>query len=186
VETYPHIPQKADYVIYWWDKAAELASENSIVNRVHHDQQRYPALPTSSLAVSSRSRFSLHFAIQTIPGSIARTGLRSCGDDSSQASDGEGRLLTVLNESFGEDDAAILLSTRSKAPLMRFVVWCRRLESRPIRANDNRHQPGVQNLWRRFSSSPLNVPHHGVRPLSPRVERTSCVATSMAALNASQ
>ena len=68
---YPDVPESADYVMYWWDKAAELVRRGAIAAlRLDHDQQPAPDLQPPRAGTPSWTQsppLSLVFAIPDHP-----------------------------------------------------------------------------------------------------------------------
>jgi hypothetical protein len=144
---YPHLPQKADYVIYWWDKAAKIL--------VGGDIRKFGFITTNSVTQLFQRRvlqshvdhgLSLLFAIPDHPwvdsenGAAVRVAMTVA-----ERGAVEGKLLTFSRESFGEDDAAILDFQEQTGTINAdLTIGATVLEAVPLRANENIISAGVQ------------------------------------------
>ena len=119
---YPHVPDSADYVMFWWDKAAELVRTGRA--------RRFGLITTNSLRqtfnrrvlehhlAATGSQLSLHrFAIPDHPwvdsaeGAAVRIAMTV-----GAAGEGPGVLQQVVSERPGDDDVAkITLAQKSRA-----------------------------------------------------------------------
>jgi hypothetical protein len=111
--TYPHIPEKADYVVYWWDIAAELARRGEI--------KRFGLITTNSISMLFQRRvlqahldhnLSLVFAIPDHPWVDNTDGVAvRIAMTLGEAGEHEGRLLRVAEETPSEDGVPTVVTT---------------------------------------------------------------------------
>lgn len=147
-QTYPHIPQKADFVIYWWDKAAEMTRANRV--------RQFGFITTNSVTQIFQRRvlqshldqgLSLRFAIPDHPWVDSENGASvRVAMTVAKSGEDEGKLLTVTSELFADDDDAATITFKSQAGLIQADLSIGAAVSKavPLRANDNVISPGVQ------------------------------------------
>lgn len=123
---YPNVPDNADFVMYWWDKAADLVSEGQL--------NQFGFITTNSIRqefsrkilahhLATNSKLNIRFCIPDHPwvdntdGAAVRVALTVAGVGS-----GEGQLSEIIQESQGESGEADieLVTTKGKiAPNLR-------------------------------------------------------------------
>ncbi len=108
-KTYPNVPESADYVMYWWHHAADLAREaKDSALRPHHHQQPAPDLqpPRGAASPGNEKPLSLMFAIPDHPwvdgsdGAAVRIAMTV-----GEAGDKPGVLNSVINEKKSTDES---------------------------------------------------------------------------------
>jgi hypothetical protein len=145
---HPHISEKADYVMYWWDKAASLAVEGKV--------QRFGLITTNSITQVFQRRVIQHhldkglsivWAIPDHPwvdsdsGAAVRIAMTVGGLPTNH----DGIVALVLSESPGEDEAIeVGLSTRKGRINANLTIGTDVTAAKVLRANDGISSPGVQ------------------------------------------
>jgi hypothetical protein len=137
-KAYPEVPESADFVMYWWEKAA-LAVEADTA-------KRFGFITTNSLRQTFNRRvlerhlgeFSLRFAIPDHPwvdtqeGAAVRIAMTVAAK-----SDLPGQLLTVTEEEPQADGSAKVTFTESKGEIAAdLTIGAKVSETQPLRAND--------------------------------------------------
>ena len=116
--TYPEVPESVDYVMYWWDKAAELARQGAV--------KRFGFITTNSLTQAFARRvlqrhmdatppLSLVFAVPDHPWVDSENGAAvRIAMTVAMKGEHEGRLCTVIKETeTGEGSIDVLLRTET-------------------------------------------------------------------------
>ncbi|MGO9664573.1 MAG: class I SAM-dependent DNA methyltransferase [Polyangia bacterium] len=116
--TYPEVPESVDYVMYWWDKAAELARQGAV--------KRFGFITTNSLTQAFARRvlqrhmdatppLSLVFAVPDHPWVDSENGAAvRIAMTVAMKGEHEGRLCTVIKETeTGEGSVEVLLQTET-------------------------------------------------------------------------
>ena len=144
--TYPDIPQKADYVIYWWDKAANLLATETT--------KRFGFISTNSITQHFQGRvlqshlnhgIRIVFAIPNHPWVDATDGAQvRVAMSVATKTDEPGVLLTVKEEHFDEEEAArVIFSQRTGDINSQLVVGAAVAKAVALLANDNLINRGV-------------------------------------------
>jgi hypothetical protein len=115
--TYPNVPASADYVMHWWDKAAELTRAGAV--------RRFGLITTNSLRQTFNRRVVQHHQAATPPLSLAFAIPDHPWVDSTEGAavriamtvgvpgQADGRLQTVISETRAEtDEAEVVLVER--------------------------------------------------------------------------
>jgi hypothetical protein len=146
--TYAHVPDSADYVMYWWDKAAELVQTGRA--------RRFGLITTNSLRQTFNRRVLEHhlgeggihlaFAIPDHPwvdsaeGAAVRIAMTV-----GAAGEGPGMLQQVVSEQARDDGTAqITLTQRTGQILTDLTIGANVAGASPLRANENLSNPGVK------------------------------------------
>jgi hypothetical protein len=145
-KAYPEVPESADFVMYWWEKAA-LAVEADTA-------KRFGFITTNSLRQTFNRRvlerhlgeISLRFAIPDHPwvdtqeGAAVRIAMTVAAK-----TDLPGQLLTVTEEEPQPDGSAKVTFTESKGEMAAdLTIGAKVSETQPLRANEGLSCPGVK------------------------------------------
>lgn len=145
---HPHISEKADYVMYWWDKAASLARSGKL--------RRFGLITTNSITQVFQRRVLKHHMEQgldlvwAIPDhpwvdSVNGAAVRIAMTVGSATSGSTGLLGTVVTETPAEDDTAhVELSFRQGKIHADLRIGADVTSTEPLKANDHICSPGVQ------------------------------------------
>ncbi len=161
-QTYPHVPDSADYVMFWWDKAASLARTGGV--------QRFGLITTNSLRQTFNRRvlehhlgaeppLSLLFAIPDHPwvDSESAAAVRiamTVGGVGEQA----GVLSQVASEEPGDDEAAkIMFVQRSGRILANLTIGGDVASAHALQANSYLSGRGVQLFGAGFIVTPAEA-----------------------------
>jgi hypothetical protein len=145
--TYPEMPEKADFVMYWWNKAAEKVRAGDI--------RRFGLITTNSITqVFQRRILSRHleagaallFAIPDHPwvdsadGAAVRVAMTTVGPRN-----GAGNLLLVKEErSSGGDTPDLKFAASTGVINADLTIGANVTSAQPLRSNDALTSPGVQ------------------------------------------
>jgi hypothetical protein len=145
--TYPHVPEKADLVMYWWDRAAELVAKGEC--------RRFGFITTNSLTQTFQRRIlerhvgkgvNIAFAIPDHPwvdsaeGAAVRVAM-TVGQNGS----GEGLLLSSIEESPGVDETSVVTFAAARGVINANLTIGTDLTSVvALQSNDGITSPGVQ------------------------------------------
>lgn len=158
--TYPHMPGGADFVLYWWDKAANRVREGKA--------RRFGFITTNSITqVFGRRVIDRHLSDPKAPLSIVfavddhpwvkgsdRANVRiamSVGETGSV----DGLLGTVINESeLNTDTPRVSLKFQAGPIRSRLAVGAPLSSAKPLKANDRICSPGVKLHGSGFIVSP--------------------------------
>jgi hypothetical protein len=156
---YAHVPDSADYVMFWWDKAAGLARRGAI--------QRFGLITTNSLRQTFNRRvlehhlaaeppLALRFAIPDHPwvdsadGAAVRIAMTV-----GEAGKEPGLLQEVVTEGPGEDEAANITFYRTEGQIFaNLTVGSDTAGAIALKANGNISGRGVQLLGSGFIVTP--------------------------------
>jgi hypothetical protein len=145
-KAYPEVPESADFVMYWWEKAA-LAVEVDAA-------KRFGLITTNSLRQTFNRRvlerhlgeISLRFTIPDHPwvdtqeGAAVRIAMTVAAK-----SDLKGQLLTVTEEKPETDGSAKVTFTESKGHIAAdLTIGAKVSETQPLRANEGLSCPGMK------------------------------------------
>ncbi|MFZ1509634.1 MAG: DNA methyltransferase, partial [Anaerolineae bacterium] len=146
---YPNVPDSADYVMFWWDKAADLVRRGQL--------RRFGFITTNSLRQTFNRRvlqhhlgaddpLSLVFAIpdhpwvDTADGAAVRISITVA-----EAGESDGSLTTVVSETPTEDGSAkIALSRQVGRVFADLTIGVDITNAQSLRANSNVSNPGVK------------------------------------------
>lgn len=146
---YPQVPASCDYVMYWWERAAELLRAGEV--------RRFGLITTNSLRqtfnrrvlqrhMDAKNPLSLTFAIPDHPwvdsgeGAAVRIAMTVA-----EAGDRPGVLRTVLSESKTEsDEAEVILTTRTGKILPELSVGARVSGAVPLKSNSGLSNKGFE------------------------------------------
>ena len=148
-QVYDHIPESSDYVMYWWDRAAELVRSGTV--------RRFGLIATNSLRqtfnrrvlekhLTAKNSLSLVFAVpdhpwvDSVDGANVRISMTVA-----EAGDREGILAVVVRETEGTGEAVEveLLERRGKI-LADLTIGANVSGTQPLRSNDMISAPGVK------------------------------------------
>jgi hypothetical protein len=147
--TYPDVQEKADFVMYWWDKAAELVRAGKA--------KRFGLITTNSISqtfqrrivqahLSAKPPLSLVFAIpdhpwvDTTDGAAVRIAMTV-----GVAGDHPGELFEVTAEQPQKDGSAhVVFKTTAGRVNADLTIGANVTQTRPLLANDGICSPGVQ------------------------------------------
>jgi hypothetical protein len=147
--TYPHIPQKADYVMYWWDLAAErvcagqmrrsgLITTNSITQIFQRRvvEQRLAQSGKTSIVFAVPD----HPWVDSVDGAQVRIAMTVVASDASK-----GNLDIVISESFGDSEDAVIVLKRSTGHIQPSLrIGAEVSATRALISNAGICSPGVQ------------------------------------------
>ena len=157
---YPEVPEAADYVMYWWQRAA------SVVNA--RTSRRFGLITTNSITQAFNRKvvedrieagLGLAFAIPDHPWVDAETGASvriamTVGENPAQ----DGRVLLVLDESPGVDDCVeVAFDIRSGRIHADLTTGADVLASVPLRANQGIAFTGMYPLGQGFIVLPEDI-----------------------------
>ncbi|MFM2447629.1 MAG: hypothetical protein RIS44_79 [Pseudomonadota bacterium] len=144
--TWPNVPESADFVMYWWQHAAQTVGTGQA--------QRFGFITTNSIKQTFNRRVvqaalpsvSLLFAIPDHPwvdsanGAAVRIAMTAA-----QAGQHEGRLLTVKTET-SQDDGEVAVTFSESLGLLHadLRIGANVAAAQPLRANQNLSNRGVQ------------------------------------------
>ena len=165
-ETYPEVPENADYVMYWWHRAAEAVRSGRA--------RRFGFIATNSLRQTFSRRvvsnhlqpenpLSLVYAIPDHPWVDARDGAdvrisMTVGERGRR----EGVLARVLNEIPGHDHALVELSERRGIINADLTVGPNVAAAQPLKANERVSCPGVKLHGSGFIVTPAEARQLGL------------------------
>ncbi len=168
---YPNVPQSADYVMYWWHNAAELAREEKI--------RRFGFITTNSIRQTFNRRvvqhhleekkpLSLLFAIPDHPwvdsadGAAVRIAMTV-----GEAGEKPGVLHSVISETEGDGEGSEVLLLRKLGKLRATLrVGAAVSATRPLTANQKISSPGVKLHGAGFIVEPSKAVELGLGRLS--------------------
>ncbi len=165
---YPEVPESADFVMYWWEKAA-LAVEADTA-------KRFGLITTNSLRQTFNRRvlerhldqISLRFAIPDHPwvdtqeGAAVRIAMTVAAK-----SDLPGQLLTVTEEEPQADGSAIVTFTESTGEIAAdLTIGAKVSETQPLRANELLAYRGMQLIGSGFIITPEEARELGLGSVS--------------------
>ncbi len=145
-KAYPEVPESADFVMYWWEKAAMAVEADTT--------KRFGFITTNSLRQTFNRRvlerhldqISLRFAIPDHPwvdtqeGAAVRIAMTVAGK-----SDLPGRLLLLATEKFQDDGSALVTFTETKDEIASdLTIGAKVSETQSLRANEGLSCPGVK------------------------------------------
>jgi hypothetical protein len=154
-QTYPAVPESADYVMYWWHKAAELTRQNQV--------QRFGFITTNSLRQTFNRRVLQHhlaaanplaltFAIPDHPwvdsadGAAVRIAMTVA-----QPGEANGRLQKVISEKYADEyEAEVQLIERQGKIQADLTIGANVVEAKPLQANQNLSSRGMQLIGSGF------------------------------------
>lgn len=166
-ETWPAVPESADFVAHWWFRAAELARTSLI--------QRFGLITTNSLrqtfnrrvierALAAEPSLSLLMAIPDHPwvdsadGAAVRIAMTVGGTGSTR-----GELLAAIDESSGEDGEVFVTFRRQPGRINAdLTVGADVTATRPLKANGMLSCPGVKLHGSGFIVSPEEAQRLGL------------------------
>jgi hypothetical protein len=164
---YAHVPDSADYVMFWWDKAAGLARSGAI--------QRFGLITTNSLRQTFNRRvlehhlaaeppLALRFAIPDHPwvdsadGAAVRIAM-TVGEAGGEA----GRLLQVTAERPGQEETVEIAFTETEGHILpNLTVGSDVSSAQPLQANGGISGRGVQLFGAGFIVTPEEVASLGL------------------------
>ncbi len=145
---YPHVPDSADYVMFWWDKAAELARAGQV--------QRFGFITTNSLRQTISRRVLEHHMQAAPPLSVLYAIPDHPWVDSAQGAavriamtvgasgTAAGTLLRVIREESQGETPALTFSTTIGRILPDLTIGADVAGCRPLLANAELSCPGVK------------------------------------------
>jgi hypothetical protein len=150
-ETYPDIPESADFVMVWWHKAAELvragkAKRFGLITTNSLRQTFNRRVVQAQLKPRNGQRLSLVFAIpdhpwvDTAEGAAVRIAMTV-----GQAGESPGHLLTVIDEA-GQDDGAHVVRFRETTGIIQadLTVGAEVTGTQTLQSNEGLSSPGVK------------------------------------------
>lgn len=157
-KTYKEVPDSAEFVMFWWHSAAQLARSGKL--------RRFGFITTNSLTqtfnrkvvqlhMEAKKPLSVVYAIPDHPwvdaadGAAVRIAM-TVGESGSAM----GRLCTVVSEEPGEDASVVQLSGRSGTILADMTVGANVAGAKPLRANETLANRGVQLFGSGFLMTP--------------------------------
>lgn len=147
--TYEDVPESSDYVMYWWEQAAELLREGKL--------QRFGFIATNSLRqtfnrkvierhLSAKNPLSLVFAVPDHPwvdekdGAAVRISMTVA-----EAGECEGLLAKVVNENdSNEDSISVELAELTGKIFANLAIGANIAGAGPLKANEGISNPGVK------------------------------------------